>query len=140
MSNLNRIMQQALGSTSLKRIRFKRDPGNHESTESYEGYLLEEDEVSGSATIFVPGGIESLMNVGLDSIEEYQPPVESSLCKLKAAAAECLIRHDLVDSELELQKISVIETLDQFEAYLNQFDLSDLQKLNIYRNSFNQHE
>ena len=28
MSNLTTIMNHALGSTSLKRIKFKRDPGN----------------------------------------------------------------------------------------------------------------
>ena len=46
MSNLTTIMNHALGSTSLKRIKFKRDPGNLESTECYEGYILEEDDVS----------------------------------------------------------------------------------------------
>ncbi len=136
MSSLNNIIQQALGSISLKKIRFKRDPGNHESMQSYEGYLLEEDETSNSATIFIPGLMDGIMNVGADSIEMIQPPVESSLCKLKGAAMECLIKHGHIESECELKQLDLIETLEQLEMYLGQFGLCDLQLLNIYRNSF----
>jgi hypothetical protein len=136
MSSLNKIMQQALGSTALKRIKFKRDPGNFESADSYEGYLLEEDEVSGTATIFIPGEMDSLLNVDMSSIEEYKPPVESNLCKLIASATRCLVNHGYVDCELEIKKISMLQTLEQLEAYLAQHDLTDLQKLNMYRDSF----
>lgn len=136
MSNLTKIMNQALGSTTLKRIRFKRDPGNLESTESYEGYILEEDDVSGSVTIFVPELQDGLMNVDPESIEMYEPPVESNICKLKASAAKHLIDVGMIDCELELQKLDSIQTIEQLEFYLNQFDLCDTQMLNIYRSSF----
>lgn len=137
MSNLTTIMNRALGSTSLKKIKFKRDPGNLESTESYEGYILEEDDVSGSVTIFVPDLQDGLMNVDPESIEAYAPPVESNICKLKASAAKHLIHTGMIDCELELQKIDSIQTIEQLEFYLNQFDLCDTQMLNIYRMSFN---
>lgn len=136
MSNLTKIMNQALGSTTLKRIRFKRDPGNLESTESYEGYILEEDDVSGSVTIFVPELQDGLMNVDPESIEMFTPPVESNICKLKASAAKHLIEIGAIDCELELQKLDSIQTIEQLEFYLNQFDLCDTQMLNIYRFSF----
>ena len=136
ISNLTKIMNQALGSTTLKRIRFKRDPGNLESTESYEGYILEEDDVSGSVTIFVPELQDGLMNVDPESIEMYEPPVESNICKLKASAAKHLIDVGMIDCELELQKLDSIQTIEQLEFYLNQFDLCDTQMLNIYRSSF----
>ena len=137
MSNLTTLMNKALSSTSLKRIKFKRDPGNHESTESYEGYILEEDDVSGSVTIFVPDLQDGLMNVDSDSIETYIAPIESNICKLKASAAKHLIRNGMIECELELQKIDSIQTIEQLEFYLNQFDLCDTQVLNIYRASFN---
>lgn len=136
MSNLTKIMNQALGSTTLKRIRFKRDPGNLESTESYEGYILEEDDVSGSVTIFVPELQDGLMNVDPESIEMFTPPIESNICKLKASAAKHLIEIGAIDCELELQKLDSIQTIEQLEFYLNQFDLCDTQMLNIYRFSF----
>jgi len=137
MSSLTKIMNQALGSTSLKRIKFKRDPGNLESTESYEGYILEEDDVSGSVTIFVPDIQDGLMSVDPESIEAYIPPIESNICKLKASAARHLINSGVIDCELELQKLDSIQTIEQLEFYLNQFDLCDTQMLNIYRMSFN---
>ena len=129
-------MRSALKTTSLQKIRFKRDPGNVESTSSYEGYLLEEDGVSGSATIFVPELLDAIMNVDVDSIEMIKPPVESNLCKLKSSAAKMLISHDFLTCEMELKKLDMVETLEQFEFYLAQFDLTDKNLLNIYRGSY----
>lgn len=136
MSNLNNIMRGALKTTSLQKIRFKRDPGNVESASSYEGYLLEEDGVSGSATIFVPELLDAIMNVDADSIEMIKPPVESNLCKLKSSAAKMLISHEFVTCEMELKKLDMVDTLEQFEFYLAQFDLTDKDLLNIYRGSY----
>ena len=136
MSSLNNIMRDAFKSTSLQKIRFKRDPGNVESNNSYEGYLLEEDGVSGTATIFVPELIDAVMNVDMDSIETVKPPVESNLCKLKSAAARMLVTHDYVTCEADLRKLDMIETLEQFEFYLNQFEITDKDMLNIYRSSY----
>lgn len=136
MSSLNNIMRSALKSTSLQKIRFKRDPGNHESNTSYEGYLLEEDGVSGTATIFVPELMDAIMNVSADSIEDIKPPVESNLCKLKSAAAKMLISLGHVTCELDIKKLDMIESLEQFEYYLNQFEISDKDMLNIYRLSY----
>jgi len=131
-------MRDAIKRINLKKIKFKRDPGNLESFHAYEGYLLEEDDATGIATVFIPGLQDALMSVDSDTIEEFVPPVESNLCKLKACAAKCLIESGLVDCELELQKINTIQTLEQLEFYLNQFELSDLDLLNIYRSSFHE--
>ncbi len=136
MSSLNNIMRDAFKSTSLQKIRFKRDPGNVESNNSYEGYLLEEDGVSGTATIFVPELIDAIMNVDMDSIETMKSPVESNLCKLKSAAARMLVAHDYVTCETDLRKLDIIETLEQLEFYLNQFEITDKDMLNIYRSSY----
>ena len=137
MSNsLNKIIQGALKGTTLKRIRFKRDPGNVESAESYEGYLLEEDGISNTATVFIPDLLDSLLNVGMDSIEEIQPEISSTLCSLKASAVCVLSNLGHITCELDIRNIESISSIEQLEFYLNQFDLTDLDVLNIYRGSF----
>jgi len=137
MSNsLNKIIQGALKGTTLKKIRFKRDPGNVEAAESYEGYLLEEDGISNTATIFVPELLDSLLSVGMDSIEEVQPEINATICSLKASAVCILSDLGHVTCELDIRKIEDISSIEQLEFYLNQFDLSDLDILNIYRGSF----
>ena len=135
-SSLNKIIQGALKGTTLKRIRFKRDPGNLESTESYEGYLLEEDGISNTATIFIPDMMDSLLNVDLDSIENIEPSISANLCSLKCSAIKVMTELGHVTCELDIKNIDEISSLEQLEFYLNQFDLSDLDLLNIYRNSF----
>tara|TARA_B100001123_G_scaffold444039_1_gene591791 strand:- start:1998 stop:2426 length:429 start_codon:yes stop_codon:yes gene_type:complete len=134
--SLNKIIQGALSATALKRIKFKRDPGNLESNESYEGYLLEEDGVSQTATIFIPGLSDSLLNVGLDTIEFVESNLISNLCSLKMSAAKALMDTGDVSCELELKQLDSISTIEQLEFYLNQFDLCDTELLNIYRGSF----
>lgn len=136
MSSLNNIMRGALKTTSLQKIRFKRDPGNVESNNSYEGYLLEEDGVSGTATIFVPELIDAIMNVDMDSIENVSPPVESNLCKLKSSAARILVSQEILTCEMDLKKLDMVDSLEQFEFYLRQFDVTDTDMLNIYRSSY----
>lgn len=136
-SHLNKIVSGALKNTSLKRIRFKRDPGNLESSESYEGYLLEEDGVSRTATIFIPSlGDDNLMNVGMDSIEMIEPVKTSNICSLKLAAVKSLMNGGDITAEVDLAQFDRIETIEQLEFYLMQFDLCDSKLLNIYRTSF----
>ena len=136
MSSLNNIMQHALKSTSLKKIRFRRDPGNLESFESYEGFILEEDDVSGTATIFVPDLVDSLMNVDLNDIAIDQQPQQSNICSLKSSAMKMLIAKEIITCEADLVRLGQIETIEQLEFYLNQLEIDDHDLLNIYRGSF----
>ena len=134
--NLNGIIDRAMKGTSLKRIRFKRDPGNVESTESYEGYLLEEDGVSNTATIFIPDISDSLLNVGRDAIEFIEPKQTSNLCSLKMSVAKHLMDLGHITCEIDLKRLDDISSIEQLEFFLHQYDLSDTELLNMYRTSF----
>jgi len=136
VNDINKVMHKALSGMSLKRIRFKRDPGNNESTKSYEGYLLEEDGISNTATIFIPDLIDSLLNVSMDEIDEMVPEKVSNLCTLKSATARILAELDYITCEIDLARLDEISSIEQLEYYINQFDLCDTEVLSIYRASF----
>jgi hypothetical protein len=129
-------MHKALAGVNLKKIRFKRDPGNHESMESYEGYLLEEDGISGTATIFVPDLVNSLLNVTTDDFEEIVPEMISNLCTLKSASARILSELGHITCEVDLARLDDISSIEQLECYLTQFGLCDSETLSIYRSSY----
>lgn len=131
------MISGAMKKTALKKIKFKRDPGNLESYESYEGYLLEEDGISNSATVFIPSfGDDSVMNVDINTIEIIDIPRTSDICSLKLAAAKALIKAEKIACERELVLFDEINTIEQLEFYLMQYELCDSELLNIYRNSF----
>ena len=73
------------------------------------------------------------------SITEPDIPEAPSICALKAAAVKQLIDQKKITCQFDIDKFNDINTVEQLEFYLMQYELTDTELLNIYRTAFGSH-
>ena len=83
------------------------------------------DVLSNAFSIMIPKSVLGLV-----------APASPTICTLKIAAVRYLIDHNKITTQFDVDKFGDINTIEQLEFYLIQYQLTDIELLNIYREAF----
>ena len=128
MNKVTKILHEGINKLNLTKVRLKIDPHNKNLSNllklnGYEGYILNEDDVTGTLDVIVLGDIEDpiVKNIPFDCVDE----VVSKLQKFRTAAISYLNHKMDISPEADIiYDINDANNIPEIENLLKEFGLN----------------
>jgi|SaaInlStandDraft_2_1057019.scaffolds.fasta_scaffold73801_3 hypothetical protein len=138
MKRFKKVLESALGNTSLKQIVIKVDPKNKsdiENSSEYTGYVLEENPEGITMYVVRPEDIEGGNIMSMPGVSTCSN--DNHLAKLIGICRDTLIESGVLDGDdPQLRGFDSIQDVDQLVGVLKQYGFEDCEVLSVFMSFF----